>query len=696
MSITGRLEITVYEARDLHKEDLFKMDPYTKIELNKETFKTKTHKKGGTNPKWEQAFLFNVKGLDEKAILHFQVFDEDVLSDDKIGRADIPLSGVAQHTDKKDGAWIQLVDFDNFKKIAGYVRIGVKFDGTGWPVKKEEEKPHPQIVEKPPPPPVYAPPVGYVPPPKPVSEPVYTPPPTTTTTPTAPVYVIPQPVYVQPTQPYVPSQPVPVYVPVEPPKEIKIPEKPRETHKDVLENNHSLFPNERLTSSDGRFVCAFQGDSNLVLYEGSRPYWASKTQHSGGQHVILQTDNNLVIYDHKGVPVWHSNTYGQGTPGTGRLVMQTDGNLVLYAGSTALWSTETAQPEKKSFTDTLTEGGRLQAGEKLTSSNGQYVATFQSDGNFVVYEGTKPLWNSGTHGSGASWVTLQTDDNLVVYDSWNRPKWASNTVGKGTSGGCRLVMQTDGNLVLYSGSTPLWSSQGGSTEVKHGDTLAAGGRLNRNQSLTSRNGKFIAILQSDGNFVLYHGTRALWASSTNNTGASFVTVQSDGNLVVYDDASKPHWHAGTNGRNTTGEVRLVIQDDGNLVLYSGSTATWASNTVQVEQKRDTLQQSGTLRNNEQITSSDGRYRAVMQGDGNFVVYGGSALWASSTFGSGLHLTLQTDNNLVVYEGTAPKWNSGTNGKGSSPSRLVMQTDGNLVLYDAAGSPLWHTSTSGRY
>jgi hypothetical protein len=354
------------------------------------------------------------------------------------------------------------------------------------------------------------------------------------------------------------------------------------------------------------------------------------------------------------------------------------------------------QPERKTFTDTLSEGGRLQAGEKLTSSDGRFVATFQTDGNFVVYEGSKPLWNTGTHGSGAAWVILQQDDNLVVYDSWNRPKWASNTVGRGTSGGCRLVMQNDANLVLYSGSTALWSSQGGSTEVKHGDTLPAGQRLNHNQSLTSHNGKYIALMQPDGNFVLYHGTRALWNAATHGSGSTYVTAQTDGNLVVYDATGKPHWNSGTYGRNTTGDVRLVMQDDGNLVLYSGSTATWASNTVQVEQKRDTLQQNGTLRNNEQITSADGRYRAVMQSDGNFVVYGSGALWNSSTFGSGFHLILQSDNNLVVYEGTAPKWNSGTYGKGSSPTRLVMQNDGNLVLYDAAGSALWHTNTYGRY
>jgi hypothetical protein len=42
--------------------------------------------------------------------------------------------------------------------------------------------------------------------------------------------------------------------------------------------------------------------------------------------------------------------------------------------------------------------------------------------------------------------------------------------------------------------------------------------------------------------------------------------------------------------------------------------------------------------------------AVMQGDGNFVLYGDSstALWDTGTSESGAYLALQNDHNLVVY------------------------------------------------
>jgi len=355
----------------------------------------------------------------------------------------------------------------------------------------------------------------------------------------------------------------------------------KKKHGNSLGPNGVLRHNDALVSSNGRFTAIFQSDSNFVIYEGSRPIWASKTRGDGSVELILQTDNNLVIYTESKAPTWNTGTYNHGTPGTASLVMQDDGNLVLYSGSTSLWASGTQQEAKKEYHDTLPQGGILQVNQKITSNNGKYVALFQYDGNFVVYEGTTPLWASYTNGSGASWVVLQDDGNLVIYNAQNAPKWASNTYGKATHGALKLVMQDDANLVVYSGSTPLWAS--------------------------------------------------------------------------------------------------------------------ASHAHKVEKKvKDTLAEGERLNVNEQLTSADGRYRAVLQSDGNFVVYGGSALWAASTFGSGFHLILQNDHNLVVYEGSSPKWNTETYGKGSGNVRLVMQSDGNLVLYDGTGAPLWNSGTCGRY
>ena len=41
------------------------------------------------------------------------------------------------------------------------------------------------------------------------------------------------------------------------------------------------------------------------------------------------------------------------------------------------------------------------------------------------------------------------------------------------------------------------------------------------------------------------------------------------------------------------------------------------------------------------------------------------------------------------------WQSGSNGKGVGPYRLMMQPDGNLVIYDSKNTATWATGTNGK-
>jgi hypothetical protein len=93
-----------------------------------------------------------------------------------------------------------------------------------------------------------------------------------------------------------------------------------------------------------------------------------------------------------------------------------------------------------------------------------------------------------------------------------------------------------------------------------------------------------------------------------------------------------------------------------------------------------------------LQSSDGRYRFVMQSDGNLVLYGPSgAIWATSTVGRGAnHLRMQGDGNLVMYNAAdRPVWASS-----HYNTFLIVQNDGNVVIYDG-GRPIWATATAGR-
>jgi len=157
-----------------------------------------------------------------------------------------------------------------------------------------------------------------------------------------------------------------------------------------------------------------------------------------------------------------------------------------------------------------------------------------------------------------------------VYDASNNAKGASGTNG---SSGTRIVMQNDGNLVMYTSSGgAVWAS---GTNQSVGSQVGVY-TLHKNARITSPDYRFEAVMQTDGNFVLYFGSTVLWASGTNGTGADHVSFQSDGNLVVYDASNNAKWVSGSNG---TGATTLKMQSDGNLVIYNASGgAVWSTNT----------------------------------------------------------------------------------------------------------------------
>jgi hypothetical protein len=105
-------------------------------------------------------------------------------------------------------------------------------------------------------------------------------------------------------------------------------------------------------------------------------------------------------------------------------------------------------------------------------------------------------------------MIVQFDCNLVLYEvtrNW-MPLWASNTSGQGTN--CVAVMRLDGDFVLYDGlDIALFETNTSSSSC----------------SLSGGPPSFLAILQDDGNFVVYCEPKGctspqqltpLWATGT--------------------------------------------------------------------------------------------------------------------------------------------------------------------------------------
>ncbi len=219
--------------------------------------------------------------------------------------------------------------------------------------------------------------------------------------------------------------------------------------------------------------------------------------------------------------------------------------------------------------DTLFSNESLMPNEWLMSSNGGFQLIMQGDGNLVLYRlaDMKALWNSRTAGNPGAFAVMQGDGNLVVYRD-GKPLFNTQTQG---NPGSRLTMQGDGNLVIYSPTDqPLFASRTVQRlpppTMPAKDTLQANETLLPNESLTSLSGKFLFIMQGDGNLVLYRvdDAKPIWNSRTAGNPGAFAVMQGDGNFVVYLD-NKPLFNTGTQGNPG---ARIVVQNDGNLVVFS--------------------------------------------------------------------------------------------------------------------------------
>ena len=335
----------------------------------------------------------------------------------------------------------------------------------------------------------------------------------------------------------------------------------------TLKTNEILTAGQFLKSPNGRYRAVMQADGNFVVYRSDGAVQFATGTNVARSRIVMQADGNLVVYTSTGSARWSSST----APSRGnRLVMQNDGNLVIYSkGGLPLWASRGGKTAYQQHV--LPTEGRLTKGKALWSPGLKYRAVMQGDGNFVVYRSDGAVQFATGTGVAGSYLRMQADGNLVVYTSGGTPKWSSATA---PSSGGTLFMQDDGILVLYSkGGVPLWASRGGKTAYRQ-NVLPTEGRLTAGQTLWSPNLEYAAVMQGDGNFVVYRsGGVPEWATGTGVAG-SYLRMQGDGNLVVYTAGGAARWSSGT--APSSGNV-LVMQDDGNLVIYTtGSKAVWAS------------------------------------------------------------------------------------------------------------------------
>ncbi len=118
---------------------------------------------------------------------------------------------------------------------------------------------------------------------------------------------------------------------------------------------------------------------------------------------------------------------------------------------------------------------------------------------------------------------------------------------------------------------------------------------------------------------------------------------------------------------------------------------------------DTLQNGAVLYQEGYLRSTNDAYFAIMQRDGNFVIYTSrdfspvNAQWSSNSTEKGqepFRLIMEDSGDLVIRDAYNKQlWSTYTAGKGRKPHHLIMQIDRNLVLYDGHHKPIWASNTA---
>jgi pseudomonalisin len=216
----------------------------------------------------------------------------------------------------------------------------------------------------------------------------------------------------------------------------------------------------------------------------------------------------------------------------------------------------------------LNPGQVLNLGDDVKSPNGQFHLWLRGDGDLIEYDlayGYK-LWESNTGGKGVVYAQLQrTDGNFVLYGA-PHPDGSPNAIwGAGTDKhpGDVLRVQDDGNVVIYQGGSAIWST--------HTAGADAGLYLTPGQSVYSPNGNFYLTLQTNGDLVERGPLSGHGVSHTNGQRVIEAILQTDGNLVLYGPNyyggfANPVWASNTAGHEF---AQILLTSDGVSILDAG-------------------------------------------------------------------------------------------------------------------------------
>jgi hypothetical protein len=491
---------------------------------------------------------------------------------------------------------------------------------------------------------------------------------------------------------------------------------------DSVINDMTLAKN----SSDIELIRQCYGQTDSI--QPGEPLMAGRPLANNGYTALLQTDGNLVIKDSAGTVVWQTNSAGSGAV---KVSVDSDNNIILLdANNTKVWpAATTASFVKKLFAVSP-------ANPKAKLING-ILQVFDPNGNVInvsncdLLKGNYPnaCLSKFARAVGCTNTTFDPTKLSTKIVSWNTMSSSE-------------IVKDFGSLQGSTNYTNRYICHGNNIyTVYQFDTLYSGDTLNPGQAIY--NGTYRAVMQGDGNFVIYNGTSAIWGIFGDpGIGMGFsifpgsvAKMQSDGNFVIYkSDLTTVVFQTNTSGSpgatlylTNTGvlQVKSVI---GNVLWASDCSVTtspyikyclnkWWTTTGCNNPLNDTFINARTWNGltNQQVKDNMGVWATTQTDDAALACYNqtakqkyfyyrmdpgdiltvGNAIYSKNKqYYVKVFTSLLSVSQVNTSGGSDTEiWSYGNIFMPGNYAKLVMNPNGNLVLYNASNGASWQTFTS---
>eukprot|EP01083_Nonionella_stella_P304226 1056374_1 len=273
----------------------------------------------------------------------------------------------------------------------------------------------------------------------------------------------------------------------------------------VIAQNSSFIlqaSDERIYSLSMTTFFIMQRDGNALLYvikDGCQQDWVFKTRtdRTGAEYMEFKSDGNIIVTDRNHTIYWQSNSGGYLASAPHRFVVIDEcaylanrydhilyiiGNCncsdtafdppTMAIGSPTGAPTPKPTPIYMDHASTSTNNSFfLYPLDRIASRSLNTFATFQSDGNFVLYvdQGCrhKAIWSTNTQNKDAKYVVLMRNGNLKVMGKNGTVLFTSDTYENGRPQPQHLVV-TDECMYLMDGDYTMYWHQGSGCAVFNG------------------------------------------------------------------------------------------------------------------------------------------------------------------------------------------------------------------------------------